>query len=124
MVSENAQACPHCGNPMQVGYGYGLQPQNYNAYNNPNNYNPAPVVSPKSKTTTGILAIFLGFLGIHYFYLGKPIPGIILLVCSLTFVLSWFAFGFTVVQGIIILCMSDEQFNAKYVNTTNQFPLF
>ena len=29
MVSENAQACPHCGNPMNGAYGQ--PPQNFNA---------------------------------------------------------------------------------------------
>lgn len=126
MVSENAQACPHCGNPMYGGYGgYGQPPQNYNqfnhAYNNPNPYNNAYTpVAPKSKTTAALLALFLGGLGIHYFYLNKPIPGIVFLVLCWT----WIPALLALVQAIMMFTMNDEQFNAKYVNTPNQFPLF
>jgi len=41
---------------------------------------------PKDKTTALILAIFLGYLGIHRFYVGKTGTGILMLlvvVCSL-----------------------------------------
>ena len=129
MVSENAQACPHCGNPLQVGY---AQPQqNYNQFNNMN-----ANVAPKSKTTAGLLAIFLGAWGVHYFYLNKTAPGIVFLFIWLFFFFLWFIGArififpillewlFCIIQGIIMLSMPDEQFNAKYVNTTNQFPLF
>ena len=34
--------------------------------------------TPKSKIAAGLLAIFLGWLGIHKFYLGYTGPGIIL----------------------------------------------
>lgn len=121
MVSENAQACPHCGNPMYGGYAQ--PPQNYNqfnnAYNNPYNNVNAPV-APKSKTAAALLALFLGGLGVHYFYMGKWIPGLVFLVLCWTWVPALLA----LVQAIMMFTMTDEQFNAKYVNTPNQFPLF
>lgn len=118
MVSENAQVCPHCGNPM---YRYQQPPQNFNAYNSQ--------TTPKSRTTTALLALFLGGVGVHYFYMGKPIPGIVFLVVWL---LGWFIGFFPsiiigilcLVQAIMMFSMTDEQFNAKYIYTTNQFPLF
>jgi len=71
----------------------------------------------KSKVVAGLLAIFLGGLGIHKFYLGKPVQGVlyilfffILLPLALFFIPSIVAF----VEGIIYLSMSDEKFNAKY----------
>ena len=124
MVSENAPTCPNCGNPINA---YAQQPQNFNAYNAPNNYNPAGA-SLKSKSTAGILAILLGGFGGHYFYLGKPIAGIVFLVVNLLgfFLIfpSLIIWILSIIQGIMMLTMSDQDFNNKYVYTTNQFPLF
>ena len=111
MVSENAQACPHCGNPMN---NYAAQqPQQNFSLNNPN-------PGPKNKTTAALLALFLGGLGIHYFYVGKYLPGIVFLVLCWTYVPALIA----LVQAIMMFSMNDQQFDAKYVNTQNQFPLF
>lgn len=41
--------------------------------------------STKSKTTAGLLAIFLGSLGIHNFYLGNKIKGTVQLLLTLIF---------------------------------------
>lgn len=137
-VADTAASCPHCGNPINSynqppqnfrgGYGpqpqnfnggYGPQPQNFNAYNAPNNYNTA-YTAPKSKTTAGLLALFLGGLGIHYFYMEKPIPGIVFLVLCWTFIPALLA----LIQAILMFTMTEEQFNAKFVQTPDQFPLF
>ena len=37
-------------------------------------------VSDKSRLAVTLLAFFLGFLGVHRFYLGKIVPGIIMLI--------------------------------------------
>lgn len=126
-VADTAAFCPHCGNPINsynqpsqnFSGGYGPQPQNFNAYNAPNNYN-AAYTAPKSKTTAGLLALFLGGLGIHYFYMGKPIPGIVFLVLCWTFIPALLA----LIQAILMFTMTEEQFNAKFVQTPDQFPLF
>ena len=64
----------------------------------------------KSKVVAGLLAIFLGGIGIHKFYLGKVGWGIIYLFFSWT--------GIPVIlgliEGIIYLTMTDTSFNAKY----------
>jgi len=40
-------------------------------------------VSPKSRLTLTLLAFFIGFMGIHRFYLGQPVLGIFqLLTCG------------------------------------------
>lgn len=41
--------------------------------------------SPKSRTIAAILAFFLGFLGIHRFYLGKIISGILQILATFCF---------------------------------------
>ncbi len=48
-----------------------------------------PGVSRKSKTIALLLCVFLGWLGIHRFYVGKVGTGILyLLTCGL-FVIGW-----------------------------------
>lgn len=67
-------------------------------------------VGPKSKFVAGLLGIFLGFLGIHRFYLGYTGIGLLMLLltvigsvpsggCTFGFVGLW---GF--IEGIICLC--------------------
>ncbi len=68
--------------------------------------------SDKSRTTAAILALFLGGLGAHHFYLNQPIRGIVYLVFCFTFIPAIVAF----VEAIILLCMSDERFEQQYVN--------
>lgn len=76
----------------------------------------------KSKTTAGVLAILLGVWGAHYFYCGKIGAGFI------TILLTFITFGFwcilSLIQGIMMLSMTDQQFNDKYVNNPSFFPLF
>jgi TM2 domain-containing membrane protein YozV len=64
----------------------------------------------KSRTVAAILALLLGGLGAHHFYLGNTVLGVIYLVFCLTFIPALVA----LIEGIVFLCMSDEVFNAKY----------
>jgi TM2 domain-containing membrane protein YozV len=72
----------------------------------------------KNKVVAGILGILLGALGIHHFYLGSTVAGVILLAVSLV------SCGFLapisgiigLVEGIMILVMSDAEFDARYNN--------
>ena len=64
----------------------------------------------KSKTTAALLAFFLGGFGIHKFYLGKTGAGVAYLIFSWTGIPSIIAF----VEFILLLVMSDTEFNAKY----------
>ena len=70
----------------------------------------------------GVLALLIGCLGIQYFIVGKTTAGILNIVISFVTCGLWGIVNF--VQGIIVLCMSDEQFNAKFVNSTSTFPIF
>jgi TM2 domain-containing membrane protein YozV len=84
------------------------------------------------KLIAGLLAIFLGSLGIHKFYLGITKPGIVMLAVTLggylMFTLLWwlgigflflflpFAAGILgLIEGILYLTKSDAEFDAKYV---------
>ena len=73
----------------------------------------------KSKALAVLLALFLGGIGMHKFYLGKPLWGIIYLVFCWSYIPSIISF----VEGIIYLCTSENEFQAKYgkeVHTQNK----
>lgn len=84
----------------------------------------------KNKIAAGLLAIFLGGLGIHKFYLGFTLPGLVFLLTN-TFGLIltiWmlcipnFALGIiALIEGIIYLTKSDEEFERLYVVERKQW---
>lgn len=80
---------------------------------------PPPV---KSKIVAGILALFLGAIGLQYFYIGKNTAGILCIIISLVTCGLWQVVTF--VQGILMLLMSDEEFNRKFLYSQSKFPLF
>ena len=71
-----------------------------------------------NKIPAGICGILLGWLGIHKFILGYTGAGLIMLLVS---VLSCFFFWpimhiIGLIEGIIYLCKSDEEFVRTYVD--------
>jgi TM2 domain-containing membrane protein YozV len=64
----------------------------------------------KDKTTAGVLALFLGGLGVHKFYTGRTGMGILYLVFCWTFIPAIVA----LVEAVIFFTMSPENFNLKY----------
>ena len=64
----------------------------------------------RDKTSAAIFALLLGSFGVHKFYLGKTIRGILYLLFCWTFIPAVIGF----IEGICYLCMSDESFNGKY----------
>jgi TM2 domain-containing membrane protein YozV len=83
------------------------------------NGNTVPQQNSK-RIAAGILAILLGPLGIHKFILGYTTEGVITLV--ITFILgvitcgiaAWAMGIITLVEGIIYLTISDEEFIYTY----------
>ncbi len=60
------------------------------------------------RITAGILALLCGNLGVHKFYLGQTVPGVImLLTCGGCGIIS-------LVEGIMYLTKSDEDFIQIY----------
>lgn len=83
---------------------------------------PVPPTSGKDKTVAGILAILIGSLGIHYFYVGKVAAGFITLLLSFVSCGIW---GFLMfAQGIYMLTLAQEVFDEKYVYSDSTLPLF
>ncbi|PCE66134.1 TM2 domain-containing protein [Sediminicola luteus] len=76
------------------------------------------------KILAGILAIFLGSLGVHKFILGYQKEGFILLGATILayattclaigFLLVWIPYVIGIVEGIIYLTKSDEEFYNTY----------
>lgn len=64
----------------------------------------------KNKIVAIILAIFLGGLGIHKFYLGQSGKGILYLIFCWTYIPGILAF----IEGIMMACSNDENFQIKY----------
>ncbi len=64
----------------------------------------------KSKLAAGLLAIFLGGIGVHKFYMGKIGMGILYLCFCWTYIPAIVGF----IEGIIYLCSNDENFQLKH----------
>ena len=87
---------------------------------------PAPVQpggqipGAEKKMVSGILAILLGWLGIHKFYLGYQTEGIVMLVIGLA---GWLLCGVPtmvvsiigIIEGVMYLTKSDQDFVSTYV---------
>jgi TM2 domain-containing membrane protein YozV len=88
---------------------------------------PPPIATPPSavasrastKIPAGICGILLGSLGIHKFILGYSGPGLIMLLVTLLLfcVGGGLVMGIIgLIEGIIYLCKSDEEFVRTYVD--------
>jgi len=72
---------------------------------------PPPVAAnPRNKVVAALLAFFIGAFGIHRFYLGRTVSGVLYLLFFWTFIPAILAF----VETIRLLLMSDATFAQKY----------
>lgn len=125
-ISDSASVCPHCGASVVKDVycpDCGTRmPENVKFCPKCGRAFPSSGRDRKDKLAAGLLAIFLGYLGIHYFYLGKTTGGIITIVLSLCTCGVWSLI--TLIQGILMLTMTEDAFNEKYVDNDRKFPLF
>lgn len=68
----------------------------------------------KNKIVAALLAFFLGALGVHKFYLGRPGAGIAMLLISLTVIGLLVTGIWALIDFILLLVMSDEDFAERY----------
>ncbi len=125
-IPPQPQQQPQYGPQQPPQYGqqqqYGPQQQPQYAYGpaQPGIFDPGP--SGKSRGVAGLLAIILGYLGVHYFYLGHTTAG--LLSIALSFVTCGIWPIVMLIQGVIMLTMDQATFEQKYVYTQSTLPLF
>ncbi|MBO7722912.1 MAG: zinc ribbon domain-containing protein [Thermoguttaceae bacterium] len=136
-VEEQAYACMKCGaspvghrkfcrrcgtalNPEQivcVKCGAGVLParNRTGGYGGPG-YGGSVGGEPKNKLAAGLLAIFLGWIGVHKFYMGSWGWGMVFL--AVVFLTGGFLGLVTgicgLVEGILYLTMSQKEFEEKY----------
>ena len=112
-LEGDSKFCKYCGTNNGINEETNNQAQYQEpVYSRPTMQSAEPVgtkVPVKSKVTAGILAILLGGLGIHKFYLGKIFQGILYILFCWTYIPSIISF----IEGIIYLTKSDEAWAEK-----------
>lgn len=88
-----AVICPTCGVPTGAG-----------------TFGTTAAQEEKSKSVAALLAFFVGVFGIHHFYLGNVVQGVLYLIFSWTLVPALIAF----IECIVFLVMPKSTFDAKY----------
>lgn len=95
LISANANACPHCGASRS------------NARYPDAGYESA---HSKTKVAAALLAIFIGGWGVHKFYYGSWGWGLLYIIFCWTLIPLFLS----VIEFIILLSMSDKEFDRKY----------
>lgn len=92
IIKAKAVVCPKCGCPQTA------------------TPTPRSAAQQKSRSTAGILALLLGGVGMHKFYLDQPKKGFFYLIFFWTFIPALLG----LVDGIKLFGMSSEDFNRTY----------
>ena len=98
IINAKAEICPKCGVRQMAPPTTSASPLGHTS------------VSGKNKLVAGLLALFLGGIGVHKFYLGKGLQGILYLVFCWTFIPAVIGF----VEGLNYLLMSEKTFFQRY----------
>ena len=88
-LSPDAQACLECGHPFKQSNGREVSERNNGGQ-----------VSEKKLLIAGLLCFFLGWLGIHRFYVGKIGTGILMIIL---FILSLFLLLLSLLSSLLSL---------------------
>ncbi len=129
-ISPNALSCPKCGCPCDK-----QTPPPHVEPTGPQQppYTPQIGVfdngaSGKSRGVAALFAFFLGSLGVQYFYVGKTGAGILTLCSTLflwwTFIVPLAIGILCLIQTIMFLTMSQEDFERKMIYSTSFMPLW
>ena len=94
IIKKEAEICPECGVRQKSVAGGGT------------------ASGSKDRTTAGILALLLGGVGAHKFYLGETGLGILYLCFFWTFIPALVG----LIEGILYLTKTDEEFQQQYVD--------
>ena len=107
------------GSPWAPLYTYPELMQRLHGSNSPQAYDQE--ISNK-KTLCGIMAILFGAFGVQYFVLGKVGGGFITILLSIVTCGLWEIV--MLIQGVMMLTMSNAEVEAKYINPDKTLPLF
>jgi len=77
---------------------------------------PAPPVpdTDRNKYVAAVIALILGPLGIHRFYLGRIGTGVLMLILTCTAIGALVSVPWALIDAIRYLVMSDREFAARY----------
>ena len=120
--------CPYCGAETNVSYSEQQsqwQQFGYQASNAMDSvFNNGP--SGKSRGIAGLLAILMGWCGLHYFYIGKTSAGVLFLLIAILScgILATVTTIVSIIQGVLFFTSTQEEFEGKWVNSPSNFPLF
>lgn len=128
----NRVKCPYCGAETNVSYSeqqqdrwqdFYRQQQQAGAYID-SVFNNGP--SGKSRGIAGLLAILMGWCGLHYFYINKTNAGILFLLIAILScgIFSTITFIVSVIQGVLFFTSTQEEFESRWVNSPSNIPLF
>lgn len=94
IIKAKAEICPKCGVRQSFPFAH------------------LGAVAPngKSKLAAVLFAFFLGSFGFHKFYLGQIGMGVLYLILCWTFIPGVLG----IIEGILLLIMSDDDFVRKY----------
>ena len=97
IINIKAEICPKCG---------------VRQMDAPNAFHGLTAATPngRNRILAALLALFLGGFGIHKFYLGQKVWGIVYLLFFWTLIPAIVAF----VEAILLFIMNDEKFYQKF----------
>ena len=111
-LKRRAVMCPQCGVPTNTSEDFPAMGNNW-----PNMGGGFEPRRPrrrggdqKSKTVAALLAFLVGGFGIHHFYLGNPLLGVLYLLFCWTLIPALCSF----IEAIVYLTMSDDAFDARF----------
>lgn len=102
-ISNQSDSCNNCGFPIARAVPQPLPTKNHTTIVRVNS-------SRKSKGVAILLALFLGGLGIHKFYLNQAFLGILYLLFCWTFIPAIVS----LFEVVILLFMSESEFNKRF----------
>ena len=128
----NRVKCPYCGAETNVSYGQ--EQSNFQEQFRQFGDQASAAVddvfsngpSGKSRGVAGLLALFLGSLGLHYFYMNKTNAGVVFLLATLLTcgILGVITQIISIIQGVLFFTSTQQEFEQKWVYSQSNIPLF